>query len=99
MMPSSVPIRKPPKLEVGSAITATMMPSTPRYVEVAGRNHAPKPNMTNSAPMSSVDTPDTVEIMTSRSEMCTVKYAGVAMTIPESMSNKPGMNGRPPRHV
>ena len=37
--------------------------------------------------------------MTSRSEMCTVKYAGVAMTIPESMSNKPGMNGRPPRHA
>ena len=97
-MPSSDPIKKPPRFDVGTAMMATMMPSTPKYVAANGCIQVPMPNIMSSAPMSRVDTPEMVEIITRRSEICTVKYAGATMMMPEMSMSRPPAKGRVLRH-
>ena len=73
MTPNRVPTTKPPMFDVGRAMTAKMIASTPRWRCIAGRIQAVMPSKTRMVPMTSVETPDTVEIITRMSATLKVK--------------------------
>lgn len=56
-MPSSIPMTKPPKLEVTKDTRASMSPTTPKKRCCAGWNQLSAPRVISSTAMSGPDTP------------------------------------------
>ena len=56
---------KPPKFDVGNATMARISDVTPVRIRVSPPRHVSRPHTMSSTPMSSVDTPDSDEMLIS----------------------------------